>query len=365
MGDKPFGLVVPDYLGTNKIKSFGIPGPYLGDLVWEKLQQKTDDFERITAYLHRYGDTAGKAELSDSVRRKECYVVHPYVVSHDTHVMSSARIGSALKRSYADKVFLVEPYNRAYRQDRKQGRESLDARDIADLHTQYYRKVFALDPHTDHIQLAYGSNCPFESFMLTKQFAGFVNELIPDLSSYVVWGPDRGSITRTNKLANHLGLPFAVLGKRRDPRQTDKSYPTMLIEFPIEYMKNLESMSKEKILDLLTCYVKGKNVLLTDDILGTGGTLVKACALLRDAGTEEIYACITHIDMCLGGEDEDIEKAKRIIMDNNIHIIGTNDMHHIFTEEEKKFFHIYDTSDLLAEIVTRDAHGLSLGDLVD
>jgi ribose-phosphate pyrophosphokinase len=334
---KKFGLAVPKY------QDFGINGPYLGDLVWENLREKREDFDYIPVSVVRFADTSGKVVTEKSTRGKDIYIVHPYEIEHDSHVSVTERIADEMKRSGANKIILIEPYNKAYRQDRRFGRESLDTWIVADRYKNVgINRVFTFDPHVDQVALAFSPECPLEVIYLT----GFLGKYIKDKlftryrkEDFIVVAPDFGAHGRAKALADFLNIPLIIINKKRIGK--DIVEPRLMFE---------EKMSFD---------LTNKNVLIRDDVYGTGGTVVKNAKLLRDRGVNETYACISHIDMCKG-DCKKTEQIKKFTVENNIKIIGTNSIPHNFTDEEKNYFDICDISSLIAEIIDLHSRGESI-----
>lgn len=326
---KSLGLVVPHY------EAIGIEGPYLGDLIWKELKD-TAHFEYIPVKYIRFKDTSGKLVTERSVRNKVLYVIHPYYVSHDTHTEIACWIADELKRSGAKEVNLFDPYNRSFRQDRRKGRESLNARWIADKYSLAgVDRVFTCDPHSDQVQLAF-KNSPLEELHLSQELADyFVRNY--EKSNCTVCSPDFGAYGRAERTANLLGLPLVVLRKVREGPDTSR----------IEIIGNVQD------------YVVNRDIIIREDVCGTGGTLVEAASSLRKEGARNIYVLLSHLDLCKGNEEE-TKRAKQRIIQNQIKVIATNTIPHELTEEEKMHFDIVDIAPLVAEIISVHSKGESI-----
>lgn len=326
---KPFGLVVPNY------EEIGVKGPYLGDLVWEKLKNNPD-FEYIPVKYIQFKDTSGKVVTTKSVRNKKIYVIHPYYAPHDTHTEIVCWIADELKRSGAKTVNVFDLYNRSFRQDKRKERESLNAKWIADKYLLAgIDRVFTFDPHSDQVQLAF-KECPLEELHLSQELADYFVKNY-DTGRCSVCSPDFGAYGRAERTANLLGLPLIVLRKvRLTPDRSE-----------IEIIGNIKKD------------VENRDVIIRDDVCGTAGTLVEAATVLKEKGAQKIYALMSHVDLCKGNEEE-TQKSKRRIMENNIKIIGTNTVISEFNEEEQKYFDIVDISPLIAEIIFVHSKGESI-----
>jgi len=318
---KAFGLVVPNY------EEIGVRKPYVGDLVWDKLKDNPD-FEYIPVKYIRFKDTSGKVVTEKSVRDKTVYVIHSYYVQHDTHTEISCWIADELKRSGAKTINLFDLYNKSFRQDKRKGRESLNAKWIADKYSLAgVDRLFTFDPHSDQAQLAF-KKCPLEELHLSQELTDYFVKNY-DVKNCTVCSPDFGAYGRAQRTANLLKLPLIILRKVRET--IDKSR--------IEVIGNIRK------------HVMNRDIIIRDDVCGTAGTVVEAANVLREKGARKIYALVSHIDLCKGN-DEEMKKAKQRIIKNNIKVIGTNTVSLNFTEDEKRYFDIVDISPLIAEIIS-------------
>ncbi|MCA9751743.1 MAG: ribose-phosphate diphosphokinase [Gemmatimonadetes bacterium] len=142
-------------------------------------------------------------------------------------------------------------------------------------------RVVAIDLHAAQIQGFF--DIPVDHLYAQPVFMEWFSHL--DLSSFAVVAPDLGSVKMARAYANRLGLPLAIVEKRR-PKAND-----------IEVM-NVIGASE----------VKGRHLLIIDDMIDTGGTLIKAAEKLKEAGALDIYACATHA-LLSGGALERLERS--------------------------------------------------------
>jgi ribose-phosphate pyrophosphokinase len=211
------------------------------------------------------GETFVKIE--ENVRGEDVFVVQSTCPPTNPNLMEMFIMMDALRRSSASRITAVLPFYGYARQDRKdQPRVPITAKLVAnllvaaganriltmDLHAQQIQGFF--DIPVDHL---YAAPVMYE-YLKTKQ--------LPDL---VVVSPDVGGLKMAHAYSQVLGGGLAIVAKRR--------------RSPTE----IESMT-------VIGEIKGKTVLMVDDLTETAGTLTAAAALLRGEGAKTIYACVSH-----------------------------------------------------------------------
>ncbi len=218
------------------------------------------------ATVSRFPDLETKIEIEENVRGKDVFIVQSISPPANDNLMELLLMTDALRRASAERITAVIPYYGYARQDRKQrGRVPISARVIADLlETVGTDRVLTLDLHASQIQGFF--KIPVDHFPGHLAFKNGFSEYLPDL---VVVASDAGSIQRAVPFANKLKVPMAVTDKRRIDDRT------------IEIRTVIGD-------------VKGKNVLLADDIISTGGTIARDAEALKKAGAEKVIVCATH-----------------------------------------------------------------------
>jgi ribose-phosphate pyrophosphokinase len=173
----------------------------------------------------------------------------------------------AIARSSPRRVTTVIPYFGYARQDRKdQGRVPITAKLMANLITTAGAdRVVTMDLHSAQIQGFF--DCPFDHLFASPVFVDQVRSVSP--TNIVVVAPDIGSVKMARAYATRLEAPLALIDKRRTRHDE------------IEVMNVIGE-------------VDGKNVVMFDDIVSTGSTLIKAAKALKNRGAQEIIACVTH-----------------------------------------------------------------------
>jgi ribose-phosphate pyrophosphokinase len=245
--------------------------------VWEYAEQiynflraKNDNYALVKVNIDRFRDGEIKPHIAENIRCKHCYFIHDSSKNPVQWLSELALINYVMRDSSADKVVDVFPYLRFARQDRKDGpRVPISARVVADIVELYADKVISLEIHNAAIQGFYSIN--FENLysfpIVTHHLRKCHPEMFEDL---VIMSPDGGGAKRAEAFAKVLGVSDVVVGhKSRDKPGS------------IASMKMLGD-------------VKGKNVLIVDDMIDSGGTLVEAAKEAKREGAKKLYAYATH-----------------------------------------------------------------------
>jgi len=177
----------------------------------------------------------------------------------------------AMRRASAQRITAVVPYFGYARQDRKdRSHAPITAKLVANmLAAAGVDRVVSMDLHSPQVQGFF--DVPFDHLRGTKLFAKYYREKLANHGEFVVVSPDMGSVARVRAFAKQLDLPVAIVDKRRP-----KADVTEVINI----------IGEETI--------RGRNVILIDDVISTGGTLVNSVQAIKDKGAKSIYACITH-----------------------------------------------------------------------
>ena len=174
----------------------------------------------------------------------------------------------ALKRASAGRINVVMPYYGYARQDRKEkGRVPITARLVADmLTTAGADRVISIDLHADQIQGFF--NIPFDRLYGRPIIADYILSENESMDNVVVVSPDAGSVKRSRKLAEYLNVPLAIIDKRR----------------PKDNVAEVMNVIGE---------VRGKKVIMIDDMIDTGGTIVGAANALERSREPRMARCST------------------------------------------------------------------------
>ncbi|HSV56110.1 MAG TPA: ribose-phosphate diphosphokinase, partial [Magnetospirillaceae bacterium] len=251
----------------------------------------------------------------------------------------------AAVQSGAERISVVVPTYPYSRQHMKKGREGLTASRIGQmLENLGVARIITLDIHSREIENCFNRlrlENLHASYQIIQKLATVVDVNCEDL---VVLSPDTGAIDRNKFYASTLQKPLALLYKERDYSQVTKN------------------AAETNITDIkLLGDVRDKIVFMADDMLGTGGTLLKAMQFLREQGARQVI-CAVSLPMFSADSIQDFEAAYR---DGLFHrIIGTNAIHH---DEllKKEWFLLADVSTLFAQVISLVYHNQSLSPMLD
>ncbi len=224
----------------------------------------------------RFPDGEIRVRIGQSVRGKYVFVIQSMSPPVNDHLLELLLVADALRRASARTACAVIPYFGYARQDRKKaGREPISARLVANLlETAGVDRVVALELHAGQIQGFF--NIPVDHLRADALFHQYLVRHHPDwVKDVVVASPDPGGIWRARRLGRFLESDLAVVATYRSPhgnKELDKK------------------IAKTQVIG----NVEGKKVLLVDDILSTGGTLVEAAKAVMKVGATEVYAACAH-----------------------------------------------------------------------
>lgn len=219
------------------------------------------------AVVDQFSEGEIRVQVLDDVRGSDCFVIQPTCPDPNKNLMELLIMIDALKRSSADRITAVLPYYGYARQDRKdRPRVPITAKLVANLITEAGAdRVLTLDLHAGQLQGFF--DIPLDHLYAVNVFIEHMER--KNIQDLVVVSPDVGGIKMVRAYAKKMNVDFAVVDKRRMDDQ------------------------KVEVMNILG-EVKGKNVLMVDDIVATAGSLCEAAEALRRAGAKSIYAAATH-----------------------------------------------------------------------
>ncbi len=233
--------------------------------------------------LRRFADGEVFVQIDETVRNKDTYVIQSTGrPSSNENWMELYCIIDALKRASAKRITAVIPYYGYSRQDRKnEPRVPITAKLVANLLTTAgANRVLALELHASQIQGFF--DIPVDHMLSKNVFLDKIYKDI-DLSNAIIVSPDIGGVGRSRFIAKALNLDIAIIDKRRD------------------------RANECEIMNIVGD-VKGKDAIIIDDIIDTGGTLIKGINALKQAGMNKIYVFVTHA-VCSGDAYERINSS--------------------------------------------------------
>jgi len=219
------------------------------------------------AAIRQFADGEIHLQIQENVRGADVFIIQPTCTPVDRHLMELLLMIDALKRASAERITAVLPYYGYARQDRKdKPRVPISARLVAALlETAGADRVLSLDLHAAQIQGFF--DIPVDHLFATPVLIEYFKMWnVPDLT---VVSPDAGGVERARAFAKRLNSPLAIIDKRRE-------------EANVAEVMNVVGE------------VAGRNCLIVDDLIDTGGTLVKGAEALLAKGAASVTACATH-----------------------------------------------------------------------
>ncbi|MEM1094305.1 MAG: ribose-phosphate pyrophosphokinase [Bacteroidota bacterium] len=216
--------------------------------------------------IKTFSDGEIYVKYEESIRGADLFIVHSTPAPGDNW-MELLMLVDAARRASAARITAVMPYFGYARQERKdQPRVSIAAKLMANmLTTAGVNRILTMDLHAPQIQGFF--DVPVDHLYGSAVFSDYFSRL--ELDNLVVVAPDVGSIKMARAYARRLHADLAVLDKRR-PRQNESEIVNIIGD------------------------VKGRNVLMIDDLVDTAGTLTNGAAALKKAGALDIMAACTH-----------------------------------------------------------------------
>jgi len=303
-----------------------------------------------------------KTEILDCIRGKDVFIFqdvenhqelllnegkNKQKLSINDHIMSLLVTTDAVRHAGASRITLVLPVYPYSRQHKKKGREGLTASLLGHLYESLgVSQIITLDIHSREIENAFHSariENLHASYQIIRELSKIV-DLASEEDDFVVVSPDTGAIDRNKFYATGLKKPLAMIYKERD-------YSVVTQNAQVTNIMNVKLLGD----------VKGKVAFLADDMLGTGGTLLKAMEFLKAQGATKVIAAIS-LPFFTGSAIELFDEA--YAKGNFFRIIGTNAVYH---EEllTKEWYIKTNVSGLFAQVISRLHHNQSLSDLLD
>jgi ribose-phosphate pyrophosphokinase len=221
------------------------------------------------AKVGKFSDGESAIHIEEVVRGSDVFIIQSTCPPANDNLVELLIIIDALRRASAGRITAVMPYFGYARQDRKaKARDPISAKLVANLITTAGAdRILTMDLHAPQLQGFF--DIPVDHLIGVPILAGYFKEKFQDTSDVVVVSPDVGSVSRSRKFAERLEVPLAIIDKRRPKANVSE------------------------IMNIIGD-VNNKRVVLVDDLIDTGGTIVNAVNALVEIGAKEVYACCTH-----------------------------------------------------------------------
>jgi ribose-phosphate pyrophosphokinase len=225
------------------------------------------NIEMARADVEAFPDGETLVRVEDDVRGRDCFIVQPTCPPVNDNLMELLIFIDCLQRASAHRITAVLPYFGYARQDRKrEGRTPITAKLVANLiTTAKCSRVLTIDLHADQVQGFF--DIPMDHLTAEPVLVEYFREM--NLPNKVLMSPDLGNVKTANIFAQDLNGDLAVIDKRRE--------------------SGTQTVALRIIGD-----VKGKDVLMFDDMITTAGTICSAAKLARDQGAKSIRVGATH-----------------------------------------------------------------------
>ena len=207
-------------------------------------------------------------KIDENIRGKDVFIVQPFTTPVSTSILELLIMTDAAKRASARRITAVIPYYAYGRTDKKdQPRVPITARLLADcISVAGAHRVLTMDLHAGQIQGFF--NIPVDELSAQSILARYVRAR--DWGDFTVVATDAGFAKKARNFAERLGMPLAIVEKRR-----------------LGNDGQMESMG-------LIGEVAGRPALIVDDEIDTAGSLLQAVRVVREQGAREVYACAVH-----------------------------------------------------------------------
>ncbi len=277
-------------MNNQKLKLLVMPNCIeLGEKVDKELQRlnKTEESYLLDFTPDRFSNGEGKIKINENINNVDLYILsdignygitYPYhgmehSMSPDEHFQDIKR-SIAATSGHADKINVVMPLLYQSRQDKRKGNESLDcAIALQELETIGVTNIITFDAHNSSVCNAI-PRLPFENYYPTHRI---LEELIDaeSIKDLLVIAPDMGAMERARYYAEMLEVDVGVFYKRRDLSKVVNGKNPI-----VEHM-------------YMGADPTGKDVIIVDDMIASGGSILEVAENLRDRGVEKIFLITT------------------------------------------------------------------------
>lgn len=314
-------------LQNTPVKVFaGRTGRPFAERICKYVGAELGDSETIT-----FSEGSTFVRIGETVRDKDVYLVQSIGLQPNDEFVEILFWIDAFKRASANSVTLIMPYYGYAKGDKKdEPRVSIRARVCADaIETAGVDRVVMMDLHAPQIQGFFRK--PVDHLHALPILCEYVKRL--KIDNLVVVSPDAGFVKGARQFGGYLGVPVAVGDKTR-----------------------MAHDEKAEVLDIIGD-VEGKNALIVDDVVLSGGTLIELANELRNRGAKRILACVSHL-LCHG------EGLQRILASPIELLIGTDTVENPWATASERV-EIVSVAPLFGEAIRRISTRQSVSELFD
>jgi ribose-phosphate pyrophosphokinase len=296
--------------------------------ICENLRLRNGTFELNEINIKEFRDHEIKVKIKENIRRKNCFFIHDSSLKPADWFLQLAFVNEAVHSSSANELIDVLPYMRFSRQDRKdESRVAVNARVLADMLSLYAHRVLTIDTHCAQLPSFY--RISFDNLYSSRLLHDYLKQNHPYLlENTVVMSPDAGGTSRAKAFASRLGIKDIVIGYK--------------------FRKKDGDISEFKVVGEL----KGENVLIIDDMIDSGGTIIEAAKGVRAMGAKHVYVYCTH-GLFSKGREEISRAVDRVFVTNSI------------PQHSQEKVEVIPLEELFAEAIYRTNEGMSLSKLFE
>ncbi len=283
------------------------------------------------AFVGRFSEGEIRVKINDNVRGKDVFIIQPTCPPSNDNLMELLIMIDALRRASALRITAVIPYFGYARQDRKdQPRVPITAKLVANLLTVAgASRILTMDLHAGQIQGFF--DIPVDHLFSVGVFVEHISKM--NIKDLVAVSPDVGSIKMARAYAKRVSAGLAIIDKRRiSPEKAEAMH--------------------------IMGEVEGKNVIIVDDLIATGSSLIEAIEALKKAGAKTIFSAITH-GILSGPAIQRIDQCK------DLEKLFISDSVSLTIEKKNTKIQVLSVANLLAEAIKRIHNEESVSCLFD
>jgi len=303
----------------------GTSNPRLSKEISRQLKLKL-----INTNIKSFSDGEIYIEINENIRGNSVFVIQSTCTPVNDNIMELLLCIDALRRSSAKNITAVIPYFGYARQDRKVApRTSISAKVVSNLITNAgANRIVTVDLHAGQIQGFF--YIPVDNLFTTPLFTKYIKKKFKT-KNLVCVSPDIGGVQRTRGLARKIKADLAIIDKRRP------------------------EPGKSEVMNIIGD-IKGKNCIIVDDIIDSGGTIINAAEALKEAGATDICVFVTHA--VLSGQAADKIKNSKIKK-----LIITDTIDNSLKIKNNSKIEVISIAPLMAEAINRISNSTSVSDL--